>query len=908
MTATPAPGNEPGPATHDREAFEAQDGTEIKSAEARLMASERRYRALFESIVDGIFIVGMDGKIVDANPVAYTRLGYTREEFLALNVRELNTPEYAARVSERFREIKERGPTIFESAHRRKDGTLMPVEVNGRLFDYGGRSVYFSVVRDITERKRAEEELAGQRTMLQQIFDTSSVAIALVDLTGRITHANRCMAEMFGRTLEELIGREYVALVHPAEREVGRAKMLALLGSEIPSVDLERRYLRSDGTEFWGHLTCRRFYDAHGTMLGLVGVISDVTERRRAEEALRKNERMLQAIIDTEPECVKLLDAEARLTFMNRAGLDMIQADSLDQVKGQCVCPMVDTAHRQAFLDLTKRVFRGEPGELLFELDGLRGRHLWLETRAVPLRDEREEIVAMLGVTRDVTERKLAAEALRSSETRFRSIIENASVGILVADVETGKFRYANPAICRLLGYEAREFTSLVTTDLAVVEELAESIAGFRAHVEGRRRATERTFRRKDGSTVRVSINSVPMEFDGRACLLGFFVDITERRLLEAERLRAQKLESIGTLAGGIAHDFNNLLQGVFGYLSMAKLSLDRKEKANAMLEQAEKALHQSVNLTTQLLTFSKGGKPVRKLIDLHPVIENAVKFALSGSRVTWGLCFAEDLPAVEADEGQIAQVVQNIVLNAEQAMPLGGRIEVSVRTALPARAAELSLPADGGLVEIEVRDQGIGIPEAHLPRIFDPYFTTKEKGSGLGLATSYSIVRNHEGEITVRSELGKGTTFSVFLPAATAALEQAARVAVQPSCAACRVLVMDDEELVRTVAGELLRALGHEPTFAEDGAAAIAQYTAARAAGRPFDVVVLDLTIRGGMGGEETLRRLRELDPAVKAIVSSGYSDDEVAASFRKHGFRAFLKKPYSIRELSSVLAEVLA
>jgi PAS domain S-box-containing protein len=635
----------------------AQDVTERAQVEERLRASERKYRTLFESSNDGILIVDFNGRLVDANPAAYTRLGYSREEFLALDIATLDTPEFAAKALDRFREIRERGAAMFDSAHRRKDGSAMPVEVNSRLLDYGGSTVFFSVIRDITER-------------------------------------------------------------------------------------------------------------------------------RRTEQALRQSERMLQTIIDAEPECVKLLDEEARLTFMNKAGLDMIQADSLDQVRGQCVCPMVTTEHRHVFQEITKRVFRGESGTIQFEMVGLKGRRLWLEMHAVPLRNENGETVALLSLTRD----------------------------------------------------------------------------------------------------------------------------ITERRLLEEERLRSQKLESIGTLAGGIAHDFNNLLQGIFGYLSMAKLSLDNREKALAMLEQAEKALHQSVNLTTQLLTFSKGGKPVRKPIDLRPVIENSVKFALSGSNVSLGLTIDEDLRPVEADEGQIGQVIQNIVMNAVQAMPLGGRLEISARNAPPARAAELALPAGTGLVEIRVHDQGVGIPAANLPRIFDPYFTTKEKGSGLGLATSYSIVRNHDGAIDVRSEMGKGSTVTVYLPASGTAREQPAATALLPARGSSRVLVMDDEEIVRTVAGELLLTLGHEAEFAADGAAAIALYTAAKAAGKPFDVVILDLTIRGGMGGEEAARRLREIDPAVRTVVSSGYSDNGVVASFRQRGFRAFLKKPYSIGELARVLEETLS
>jgi PAS domain S-box-containing protein len=913
----------------------------------------------------------------------------------------------------------------------------MQIEVSAQQLDYEGRPVLFSVNRDITERKRAQEELAGQKTMLQEILDTSSVAIFLLDKAGRITKANRRMAEMFGRHLEAMAGMEYVELVHPSEREVGRAKMLALLASKIPSVDLERHYRRKDGTEFWGHLTGRRFHDVHGNELGLIGVISDITGRKRAEDklkeseawlntildnvgayifikdtqyrytyvnrkvcelfgmtpddilgkgddaffsaasveevkrsdrpviergetvareefgltplsgmartywtvklplrdaggaitglcgistditehkqaevALRKSERMLQMIIDTEPDCIKLIDEESRLLMMNRAGLDMLQVDSLEQVKGQFVCPLVAPEYQQAFRDLTRRVFQGETGSLEFKMTGLQGRQVWLETHAVPLRNEKEEVAALLGVTRDITERKNAEHALRQSEARFRAMIESASIGILVADIETRKFLYANPEICRLLGYSEQEFHSLSATDLAIPEELPDSIEGFQAHVEGQLKATERTFRRKDGSTVKMSINSVRMEFDGRPSLVGFFTDITEKLLLEEERLKAQKLESIGTLAGGIAHDFNNLLQGIFGYISMAKLTIDQREKSLAMLVQAEKALHQSVNLTSQLLTFSKGGKPVKKVIDLRTVIEDSVKFALSGSRVSYELSFGDDLCAVEADEGQIGQVVQNIILNAEQAMPLGGRIEIAARCVPPFQASGLALTAPDGLVEIVVRDQGTGIPPEHLPRIFDPYFTTKEKGSGLGLATAYSIVKNHDGMISVASELGKGSTFTIYLPATREVLGSAA-ASVSARCATgkkCRVLVMDDEPVVRVVAGELLRELGHEVEFAEHGDSAIEKYRRAKAEGRPFDAVILDLTIRGGKGGAEAMRELLAIDPGVKAIVSSGYSGDEVVATYRQHGFRAFLKKPYDMRELGRILDDVMA
>jgi CheY-like chemotaxis protein len=326
------------------------------------------------------------------------------------------------------------------------------------------------------------------------------------------------------------------------------------------------------------------------------------------------------------------------------------------------------------------------------------------------------------------------------------------------------------------------------------------------------------------------------------------------------------------------------------------------------MLEQAEKALHRSVNLTSQLLTFSKGGKPVKKVFALRPLIESSVAFALSGSRNTCEIVTDDGLRAIEADEGQIGQVIQNIVLNADQAMPLGGRITITARN-IPASATTcLSGAATGDAVEITIQDQGTGIPEEHLSRIFDPYFTTKEKGSGLGLATTYSIIKNHGGMITVASELRKGTTFTICLPASGASVEREEASARLAAGNRGRILVMDDEHVVREVTGELLRSLGHEVVLADRGEAAVMQYRTAMAEGRPFDIVILDLTVRGGMGGAEAVKKLRELDPNVKAVMSSGYSDDAVTADYRRQGFTAFLKKPYKVEELQSTLNALLA
>ncbi len=667
--------------------------------------------------------------------------------------------------------------------------------------------------------------------------------------------------------------------------------------SQLPGKEGKDRMLLLDSRDEIGTLS-RAFND----------MVHTLDEQKRA---FQESERMLKTIIDTEPECVKILDRDANLIMMNRAGLEMIQVDSMEQVKGQCVCPLVTEEYRDVFLDLTRRVFQGESGTLAFEMVGAKGRRLWLETHAVPLRNENNEIISVLGITRDITEHRAYEEALRESERRFRETLENANLIAVQLD-EAGNITFANKHLAALTGYTLEEITGRNWMDLFIPAELREEIR--EVHAENIRspqivQQYENEILARTGERRLIVWTNSHMRGASGAVIgvTSLGLDITEHRRLEEQLRQTQKLESIGTLAGGIAHDFNNLLQGIFGYLSMARISISDREKALAMLEQAEKALHLSVNLTAQLLTFSKGGKPVKKRVRLPQLIENAVKFALSGSRSSCQTGLPTQLWPVLADEGQISQVIQNIVLNADQAMPLGGTIEITALNREVPGEGTPGVLAKGRYVVVSIRDSGVGIPQEYLQKIFDPYFTTKEKGSGLGLATSYSIIRNHGGLIEVASETGKGTTMTIYLPADGPGAEDRQEPAPAETSGKGKILVMDDEDVVRNVVGELIRALGHEVELAEHGEAALDRYRAARDAGRPFDLVILDLTIRGGMDGAETLKRLREIDPDVKAVVSSGYSDDAAMGEYIRQGFIASLRKPYTIEGLSKTLSDLI-
>jgi two-component system cell cycle sensor histidine kinase/response regulator CckA len=383
--------------------------------------------------------------------------------------------------------------------------------------------------------------------------------------------------------------------------------------------------------------------------------------------------------------------------------------------------------------------------------------------------------------------------------------------------------------------------------------------------------------------------------------------EIAEREKVEGDLLRAQKLESLGILAGGIAHDFNNLLSSVMGNVSLAKLDIPPTERAHRHLAEAEQASLRARDLTQQLLTFSKGGTPVKTVASIAALIRESAGFALRGSRVKHELKLPDDLWLIEVDEAQMTQVINNLLINADQAMPEGGVINVSCENVTLDTQALPPLEA-GRYVMVTIADRGTGIQQEHLAKVFDPYFTTKQRGSGLGLAVSYSIVNKHGGHITLESTLGKGTTFRLYLPATDKKLAPAGAEVESIKAGHGRVLVMDDEETIRTTMRDILVRLGYEVAFAEDGAEAIELYRSAMGKrGSPFAAVIMDLTIAGGMGGKEAVKKLIEIDPKVKAIVSSGYSKDPVMADYKQFGFSGVIAKPFRIKDLSEVVHRVI-
>lgn len=506
-------------------------------------------------------------------------------------------------------------------------------------------------------------------------------------------------------------------------------------------------------------------------------------------------------------------------------------------------------------------------------------------------------------------------EALGKSKQLCEKTFSSLRDAIIISEYDTGKIIDCNGAATHIFGYRREEMLGQ-TTDLLYSSDEANRICDACLTSSSEKYLadfSECEMKRKDGSMFLAEHAVLPLEDNGKIiCLVSVVRDITERKKNEEESLRSEKLESLGLLASGIAHDFNNLMTGVLGNLSLLKNLMNQQDSSYQILQEAERAALKTKALTLQFLTFSKSGSLAKKAASIVELVKESAHLVLSGSNARAEFVIPEEILAVEIDEVQIAQVMDNLIINARQAMPEGGVITISFANIMKARNNHVC-PKCGQYLEekeyvkIAIADHGCGIPREHLSKIFDPYFTTKQEGSGLGLATAYSIVKRHGGHISVESEVGLGTTFSVYLPAVREkhVLPRAGKNI--PPHEQRKILVMDDKEVVREAAKWMLSSMGFTVIFARDGDEAIARYTEALQAGAPFDAVILDVTIPGGMGGGETIEKLYAIDPHVKAIISSGYASDIQISDYRKYGFVEQLEKPYRMQELRDTLSRVL-
>jgi PAS domain S-box-containing protein len=612
-----------------------------------------------------------------------------------------------------------------------------------------------------------------------------------------------------------------------------------------------------------------------------------VSSRRQLSESEERHRTILQTAMDG----FWLMDTKGCILEANET-LCRILGYSASELEAKCI---TDLEANETAADVNahfqKIMVRGED-RFVSRLRRKDGSLVDVEVSAKHLPMEDGRIVAFI---RDITERKRIEDALTHSEERYRKLFEMELDAVLMLDWETGRVLEANSSALRMYGYTPEEFMQLRNADLSAEPAVTEKSIRNEETV-----VPLRWHRKKDGTVFPVEITGSYFDYHGSKVHVAAIRDITELHRARQEMLKTEKLESLGVLAGGIAHDFNNILSVILGNISLSRIQVHDPDKVAQRLEDAENATVRAKDLTQQLLTFSRGGDPVKKVVNVGRLLREAAGFAIHGSVVTCEFYLADDLWTVEADEGQLSQVIHNLVINAIQAMPKGGTISVAARNAE-------SRSEGHKFVKISVADTGTGIPDDLLPKIFDPYFTTKQQGSGLGLASCFSIIRKHDGKIRVESTLGKGTTFHISLPAAEQADTADPAASPEVNRGKGRVLVMDDEEMVREITKSMLEECGYLVECAKNGSEAVELYVRRLREGTPFAVVIMDLTIPGEVGGREAITSLLQIDPKAKAIVSSGYATDPVMANYREYGFSGVLSKPYRVEEMSEVLQEVL-
>lgn len=641
---------------------------------------------------------------------------------------------------------------------------------------------------------------------------------------------------------------------------------------------------------------------------------SEAREReRKIAELKQKSERQYRNLADNIPQIVWSERVDGTVEYLNArwfhyAGLkpeqavgktidDIMHAD--DRAAARAACSDVKPDGGGASYEARLRRWDGE--------------YRWHLVHLVPERDSDGLTQAWLGTATDIHDNKCTREALAAEREQLATTLRSIADGVITTDID-GCILLLNRVAEQMTGWTSaaaigKPLANVMVLDHSdgpppqeMVARALKAQAPLEYHVQAHLLG-------KDGRQHLVSTSAAPLYAQpDRACGVVLVIrDVTDKQRLEEERLKASKLESVGLLAGAIAHDFNNILTAIMGNISLAKLYAQPGDKILERLSDAEKATLWAKDLTQQLLTFAKGGAPVKKTAVLAPLVRDAASFACRGSHVRCEFDLRAESVPIELDEGQMRQVVHNLVLNAQQAMPNGGKILIT--TAECSVDADTKLPlAPGKYVRLRCEDQGVGIAPENLSKVFDPYFTTKQRGSGLGLATSYSIIKKHEGYIGVSSVVDQGTTFEIYLPVSPNALPAPpATLDESTQTDPGRILVMDDEAFIRDLLGRLLGFFKYEVDFAETGEQALEIYEKAMKAGNPFDVVVMDLVIPGAMGGRETIQHLLKLDPQAQAIVSSGYSNDPIMADYRKYGFAGAVAKPYKNEELRTLVQKLM-
>lgn len=770
------------------------------------------------------------------------------------------------------------------------------------------------LTRELRRSRAAELALRQSQQNFRTLVENANDIIFVLSVEGIFTYVSPNWRDAFGYELAETIGKPFTPFVHPDDVATCFEALQQVSGSGEKLSDIVYRVQHKNGDWIWYSANASLLHDAESGEFSFLGIGRDITERKLAVEALIASEtRFKQLLLDIPAIAVQGYAPDGTTRYWNHAS-ERLYGYSAQEAIGQNLLDLIIPPEMRG--DVEQAIlFMAGSGQAVpaSELSQMRkdGTHVPVfSSHAIVQSPGKEQELFCLDI--DLTDLKRAEAALQKKEQYQRALLDNFPFAVWLKDTES---RYLAVNKKFIDSYTPSSTGSIIgKNDFDFMpQELAETYQTKDREVM----RTGRTIMYEEETaehgvrtwtqTYKTPVISENGELFGT---VGFTRDITAQKELEEERIKLEKLESLGVLAGGIAHDFNNILAGIMGSISYAQKFIEPEHRSYKSLCTAEKASARAAELSRQLLTFARGGVPAKTRVTVEQLINECVTTALRSSHVHGVITISPTLHAIEADEVQIRQAFTNIITNAVQAMPGGGIITVTACNEIIPEANPLSLPA-GMYLNISFTDQGCGISEENLTKIFDPYFTTKSTGNGLGLASAYSIVTKHGGNLRVTSTPEAGTTFSVYLPAIEDSYsppDTEPPILADKNHSGAAVLVMDDEEIIRDITTSMLEAYGYKVTSCADGTEAVERFKTAQKSGAPFSAVIMDLTVPGGMGGKEAARLIHAINPSACLIVSSGYSEDPVVANFRDFGFAGVLSKPYRMEDIDRLLGRLLS
>lgn len=911
------------------------DITERIRSRDSLKESEEKYRTTFEMAPDSIIIHDFDMNIIDVNREAIREFGYEKEEFSRMKVFDLHTRDELTHSEEVLDEMNQQYMLKVETKFRRKDGSEFFAEASPCKYVLNGKPIIHVVIRNVTELIKAKNELLNYQNNLENLveiksrelkiseekyrglYENAPVGYQSLDLDGKIRDVNPAWLKILGyKTREEIIGKYFGDYIHPDLR-ANFQKSFSELNNTGSISGAEYRMFKKDNSEIIVSFEGIIGDSPDGNYKQVYCTLKDITSEVATKAALIKAKQATELREKDLKETQKIahlgswrLDIETNQVDWTEELYNMYGFDPSQP-------PPPFSEHKKLFTDeswqlleesIEKTQSTGIPYELELETIKNDGRNGWVWVRGETERNEEGKIKWLWGAARDITEEKKAEEKLRKKDIEFRKLSANVPDLIYQFTRRPDGSYYvpiASQGIKNIFGCNpedvANDFTAIAKvlhpddTERVIndIEYSAEHLTYFTCEF--------RVILPEKGVQWIYSRSSPEKLPDGSITWYGFNTNITEHKLADEAIQRSSKLESIGTLAGGIAHDFNNLLSSIFGNVELAE-TYSSDPKVSKYLEKTKNSIERAKSLTTQLLTFSKGGSPVKKTVNLLSFLKETAEFALSGSNINVEFNLAADLWNCDIDKNQITQVIDNIVINAQQAMRNGGKIVITAQNSTIKEMTHSGLKA-GNYVKISIKDFGEGIPKKVISRIFDPFYTTKKNGQGIGLSTAYSIVKRHGGVIDVESEEGLGAQFFIFLPTSKNKVMEESVQDLTPHRGSGTFVIMDDDEAIRDNLGELLEILGYDVVKKSNGGETLDYFYQADKENCNISGMIFDLTIPGEMGGKQAIQEIRKVSKDIPVFVASGYADDQVMADPEKYGFTASLVKPFKLNDLVAML-----